>query len=120
MLISSQMPDLKRYQRPEQQIDALYQYVFTLRNQINHVLSNLDAENLGQELSTTLSNIQRSVTEAVQKPAQQSVQAFCEAWPVGAVYLTADAAQEPAELFGGAWEQMTSPMDGLYAWQRKE
>lgn len=120
MLLSSQMPDLNRYQRPEQKIDALYQYVFTLQNQINHVLSNLDAENLGQELNTTLAQIQNAVTEAVKQTGQKQEQQTASPWPVGAVYMTADAAHDPETLFGGKWEKMTSPMDGLYAWKRKE
>lgn len=119
MLISSQMPDLNRYQRPEQKIDALYQYVFTLQNQINHVLSNLDTENLGQELNTTLSQIQNAVTEAVQQTGQNQEQAAASPWPVGAVYMAADAAHDPEKLFGGMWEQITSQLDGLYMWERK-
>lgn len=70
MLINDQMPDLSRYQKPEQQIDALYQYVYNLRQQINHVLSNLDSENLGADLKTTIDQIQQAVTDAVQSGQQ--------------------------------------------------
>lgn len=44
------MPDLSRLRKPEEKIDALYQHIFRLTQQINHVLSNLDEENLGKEL----------------------------------------------------------------------
>lgn len=54
MLLNDRMPDLSRYARPEQKIDALYQYVFNLRNEINHVLSNLDEENLGTTIKNAL------------------------------------------------------------------
>ena len=67
MLINDQMPDLSRYAKPEQQINALYQYVYNLRQQINHVLSNLDSDNLGAELKSTIEEIRQSVTDAVQQ-----------------------------------------------------
>lgn len=119
MLISDQMPDLSRFARSEEKINALYQYIFTLKQQINHVLSNLDTDNLSKDLQTTLTDIQKSVSVAVQqtesaKPQQESP------WPVGAVYWAADAAHDPASLLGGTWEPMTTATDGLYAWQRKE
>lgn len=38
--------------------------------------------------------------------------------PVGSVYLSADAAAQPERLFGGAWETLTSPMEGVHAWKR--
>lgn len=120
MLLSSQMPDLNRYQKPEQKIDALYQYVFTLQNQINHVLSNLDTENLGKELNTTLEQIQSAVSSAVQQSGQTQAAQAISPWPVGAVYMAADAAHDPEKLFGGKWEQVTSPKEGLYTWERKE
>lgn len=119
MLISDQMPDLSRYQRADDKINALYQYIFTLKQQINHVLSNLDTENLSMELQTTLQDIQKSVSEAVQQTGSTQTQQ-ASPWPVGAVYWAANAAQNPAALFGGTWEPMTTATDGLYAWQRKE
>lgn len=119
MLISDQMPDLSRFQKPEQKIDALYQYIFSLKQQINHALSNIGEDNLNKELTSTLKDIQNAVTAAVQGtqlPAEEKP----NQWPVGAVYLTGDAAHEPAKLFGGKWEQRTSPIEGVTAWQRKE
>lgn len=71
MLINDQMPDLSRYAKPEQRIDALYQYVYNLRQQINHVLSNLDGENLGADLKSTIAEIQKAVSEAVQTGGKQ-------------------------------------------------
>lgn len=71
MLINDQMPDLSRYAKPEQRIDALYQYVYNLRHQINHVLSNLDGENLGADLKSTIAEIQKAVSEAVQTGGKQ-------------------------------------------------
>lgn len=121
MLISDQMPDLNRFQKPEAQIQALYQYIYTLKQQINYALSNLDKENLSKELQTTLESIQKSVSEAVQQTGGGTQEQRATLWPVGAVYWAADAAQQPAELFGGTWEQMnTDTLNGLYAWQRKE
>jgi len=120
MLISDQMPDLSRYQRPEQKIDALYQYVFMLKQQINHVLSNLDEQNLGTSLQNTLMEMQQAVSDAAQQTGPQSA-VNKPPWPVGAVYLTADAAMEPSAFFGGKWQQISpAPMDGVTAWQRKE
>ena len=120
MLISDQMPDLSRYRRPEDQINALYQYIYSLKQQINHVLSNLDETNLTKELQSTLSSMQKSVTEAVQQTGQKATSKQ-EMWPVGAVYVTSDAAQDPAKLFGGTWEQMNAALiESTYAWVRKE
>lgn len=119
MLISDQMPDLSRYQRAEDKINALYQYIFTLKQQINHVLNNLGTDNLSTELQSTLQNMQKSVTEAVQQTGSKQTQQTSQ-WPVGAVYWAADAAQDPAQMFGGKWEPIDTATDGLYAWQRKE
>lgn len=121
MLISNQMPDLSRYQKPEAQVQVLYQYIFTLTQQINHVLSNLGTDNLSEELQSTLASIQDSVTKAVQQTGPAAQTQTAGQWPVGAVYWAADAAHNPASLFGGTWEQLdTATLDGLYAWQRKE
>lgn len=74
MLINDQMPDLSRYAKPEQQINALYQYVYNLRQQINHVLSNLDGDNLGADLKTTIAEIQQAVSDAVQQTSGKQEQ----------------------------------------------
>ena len=59
MLLNNQMPDLSRMRKPEK-IDALYQHIFRLTQQINHVLSNLDEENLSKELRDKINAHQRS------------------------------------------------------------
>lgn len=119
MLLSDQMPDLSRYRKPEEQINALYQYIFNLKQQVNHVLSNLDESNLTKSLQTTLAQMQKSVTEAVQQPGKTKTTQTC--WPVGAVYMTLDAAHDPAKLLGGKWEKLNeTPISGAYAWVRKE
>ena len=60
MLLNNQMPDLSRMRKPEEKIDALYQHIFCLTQQINHVLSNLDEENLSKELRDKINAHQRS------------------------------------------------------------
>lgn len=50
MLLTEQMPDLRMYKKPEDKVQALYEYVYRLRNELNYVLSNLDKNNLSPEL----------------------------------------------------------------------
>lgn len=116
MLIDNRMPDISRMKDPQQQVNALYQYVFTLVQQINHVLSNLDEENLSETLKNTISELKNVLKTAGQeKPTEH------ERWPVGSIYLTADAAQNPAKLFGGTWVVIeTAASDYCIVWQRKE
>jgi hypothetical protein len=39
-------------------------------------------------------------------------------YPVGSVYMTADADFQPSEAFGGAWEEITGTADAIRIWKR--
>lgn len=116
MLIDNRMPDISRMKDPQQQVSALYQYVFTLVQQINHVLSNLEEENLSEPLKKTISELKNALKTTEQEKTPEH-----EQWPVGSIYLAVDAAQDPARLFGGTWVVIeTAASDYFIVWQRKE
>lgn len=60
MLVNVQMPDLNQYRRAEEKVNALQQYVFNLTQQLNHVLSNIDEDNLSKGLREKINAQQRS------------------------------------------------------------
>lgn len=119
MFLADQMPDIGRYQRAGEKVQVLYEYLYALRQNINHVLSNISEENLSADVKKTLqdaANAAQQISEQLDPKA-----AKVAAWPVGAVFMTADDAINPAEAIGGAWEQLdTTPMNGVIAWKRTE
>lgn len=112
MLIDNRMPDLSRIKDPQQQVNALYQYLFTLVQQMNYVLSNLDETNLSKELQATI--------RAEAKTGETDTAAKQEMYPVGSVYMNVNAATDPAKLFGGKWEMIDTGASNYFCWQRKE
>lgn len=76
MLVNVQMPDLNQYRRAEDKVVALQQYVFNLTQQLNHVLSNLDEENLGKDL---LQRVSQTKNGEAQPTNIQQTGASCEA-----------------------------------------
>lgn len=60
MLVNVQMPDLSQYRKAEDKVTALQEYVFNLTQQLNHVLSNIDEDNLSEGLKAKLNSPQRS------------------------------------------------------------
>lgn len=54
MLLTEQMPDLRQYKKSEEKVQALYEYMYRLQNELNHVLSNLDENNLSKDLKGRL------------------------------------------------------------------
>lgn len=115
MLIDSRLPDISRL-KEQQQVQVLHQYLYTLVQQINYVLGNLDEQNLSKELQETISGLKT----AAQMAAAETGAKEKELYPVGSVYLNVDAAKDPAKLFGGKWELMDTAASDFYCWQRKE
>lgn len=116
MLIDNRLPEISRL-KEQQQVQALHQYLFTLVQQINYVLENIDEQNLSKELRATINDLKMAAqTAATEQRAKET-----EQHPVGTVYLNVDAAKDPAKLFGGKWEMMdTAASNYFYCWQRKE
>jgi hypothetical protein len=46
-------------------------------------------------------------------------EAVLAAHPPDSIYISGNNT-DPAELFGGTWETLTSPITGTYAWRRTE
>lgn len=120
MFLSDQMPDIRQYEHTWQKVQALYEYMHGLKNRLNHVLSNIGEENLSAELAQTISELEEAAAEVQKlKLSEQSMKAA--AWPIGAVYLTADETRTPDKTIGGRWSKLdAAPMDGVTAWKRTE
>ena len=119
MLISDQMPDLRRYEKAGQKVEALAEYMYSFQQHLNHVLSNLDENNLSDDLRQTLAGVNETVKKAEEQLSAKA--AKVAAWPVGAVYLTAESEQDPAQALGGKWTKLeAAPMEGVTAWKRTE
>ena len=117
MLLDNRMPDISRIKDPQQQVNVLYQYLFTLVQQMNYVLGNIEETNLSKELQSTISELKTAAQTAVTEQSAKKQ----EWYPVGSVYMNADAAKDPAKLFGGKWELIeTAASNDFYCWQRKE
>lgn len=118
MLITDQMPDLRQYERASEKVQVLGEYLYAFRQHLNHVLSNLDADNLSEDLRSTIS----AMADAAGKVEMQlsAKASSVAAWPVGAVYLTADEAQDPAQSIGGKWTKIDFAAEGVIAWKRLE
>lgn len=61
MLLSDHMPDISRYRKTDEKIDALYNYLFTLKQQLNMVLENIEESNLSDGLMTRLKALEDAV-----------------------------------------------------------
>ena len=119
MLLSDQMPDLRRYERAGEKVDALGEYIYSLRQQLNYVLSNIEEENLSEELRTMLRGIEQTAQKAEKQLSAKA--AKVAAWPVNTVCLIANDEQDPAQALGGKWTKLdTAPMEGVTAWKRTE
>ena len=120
MFLSDQMPDLKQYEYTWQKVNALYEYLYGLKNKLNHLLSNIGEENLSQELTETLENIKKTGEEL--KKTMLSMQAArMAAWPIGTVYLAEEKAKSPETSIGGKWTKMDdTSITGVIAWKRTE
>lgn len=114
MLLSNQnMPDLQRFERAGDKVQALYEYVYMMHQEINHVLSNLDEKNLGKSLAQTIQGMQQKLSDETQTIVKQEEQTAEEeqqepkltiddVYPVGSVYVSAKNAN-PGETLGGTW-----------------
>ena len=104
MLLSNQnMPDLSRYKRSDEQVRAIFEYVFSMYQEINFVLQNLDEENFGKKLKKTLDEIKTSNNSEQKK---EKLLTFSDVYPIGSLYMSVNKTS-PANLFGGTWEQIT-------------
>lgn len=120
MFLSDQMPDIRQYEHTWQKVQALYEYMHGLKNRLNHVLSNIGEENLSDELAETINGLVQAAGEIDRlKLTEQSMKAA--AWPIGAVYMTADETRTPDKTIGGRWTKLdAAPMNGVTAWKRTE
>lgn len=119
MFLADQMPDIRQYEHTAQKVQALYEYMYSLRGRLNHVLSNLDEENLSEEFVAGI----RELRELVDKneAANTVRQVRLTIWPVGSVWMTTAEDQDPAKVIGGRWERIEgAPMAGVTAWKRTE
>lgn len=119
MFLADQMPDIRQYEQTAQKVQALYEYMYSLRGRLNHVLSNLDEENLSDEFVAGI----RELRELVDKneAANTVRQVRLTIWPVGSVWMTTAEDQDPAKVIGGKWERIEgAPMTGVTAWKRTE
>lgn len=117
MLLSNQnMPDLQRFERAGDKVQALYEYVYMMHQEINHVLSNLDEGNLGKSLKQTLNGLQsakKQQTQDVQAGTGQEAApepeetepalTLLDVYPIGSIYVSAEN-RNPASKLGGKWE----------------
>lgn len=117
MLLSNQnMPDLQRFERAGDKVQALYEYVYMMHQEINHVLSNLDEGNLGKSLKQTLSGLQSAKEqqtqdvqagtgqEAAPEPEEtEPALTLLDVYPIGSIYVSAEN-RNPASKLGGKWE----------------
>lgn len=116
MLLSNQnMPDLSRYRRSDEQVRALYEYVYSMHQEINHVLQNLDEGNFGKSFTETLNGIKSAKTTEQQVQTEQGTDipngteepalTLLDVYPVGSLYMSVNKTS-PAVLFGGTWKQI--------------
>lgn len=118
MLITDQMPDLRQYERAGEKVQALAEYLYAFRQRLNHVLSNLDADNLSTELRESITAMESAAAKVEEQLNNKA--AKVAAWPVGAVYLTAESEQDPAQALGGKWTTIETAIEGVTAWKRTE
>lgn len=119
MLITDQMPDLNRYRSAAEKVQALGEYIYAFRMHLNHVLSNLDEDNLSEGLRDVIVGMENAAASVQTQLSGKA--ANIAAWPVGAVYLTADEEQDPAKAIGGRWSKLEAfPVEGVNAWMRLE
>lgn len=119
MLLADQMPDLNQFEKTAQKVQALYEYLYGLRGRLNHVLSNLDEENLSDELIGVIEELKETMQR--NEAANTVRQVRLTIWPVGSVWMTAEETQDPAQVIGGKWTRLEgAPMEGVAAWKRTE
>ena len=119
LLSNGNLPDLNKYEKSGDKVKALLEYIFTMRQEINHVLCNLDEGNLSKNLRQSIAAggqqttvVQKETGGGMQEPMQPETPeeedqglTLDDVYPVGSIYMSVGETS-PQELFGGIWEKL--------------
>ena len=113
LLSNGNLPDLNKHEKSGDKVKALLEYIFTMRQEINHVLCNLDEGNLSKNLRQSIAEGSQQTT-ALQKtggtqetaqPSEPEGITLEKVYPVGSIYFSVNSTS-PEVLFGGTWERI--------------